>query len=227
MLRGHTRKQALIITEGERYAILVDVAHVPVSRLGRPDEASGGDRDAFVLSTARTLFDLPETVTLYDLSNRYFDGEAQRPPAGDARFGTPRQRLRPAFTDLRRQSRRARHAGGHAGRTGDAGRSLGHGSMPRRFFHRLGAAQRERTICASAGALGYRATSAPTSAAIKASSKIPPAVHATDNHRPARVEPRCAVRAQSAHRQPRISAIPCAPLLRAVSSISGCSPPSA
>jgi hypothetical protein len=26
----------------------VDVAHVPVSRLGRPDETSGGDRDAFV-----------------------------------------------------------------------------------------------------------------------------------------------------------------------------------
>ena len=77
MLRGHICKQALIITEGERYAILVDVAQVPVSRLGRPDEASGGDRDAFVLSTARTLFDLPETLTLYDLSNRYFDGHRQ------------------------------------------------------------------------------------------------------------------------------------------------------
>jgi anaerobic selenocysteine-containing dehydrogenase len=30
--------------------------------------------------------------------------------------------------------------------------------MDRRFFHRLGAAQLDRTICASAGAMGYRAT---------------------------------------------------------------------
>ncbi|MBN8517113.1 MAG: molybdopterin oxidoreductase family protein [Candidatus Accumulibacter sp.] len=35
---------------------------------------------------------------------------------------------------------------------------LGYGSMDRRFFHRLGASQLDRTICASAGALGYRAT---------------------------------------------------------------------
>ena len=35
---------------------------------------------------------------------------------------------------------------------------LGYGSMDRRFFHRLGAAQLDRTICASAGAMGYRAT---------------------------------------------------------------------
>jgi transposase len=30
-----------------------------------------------LFSTARTLFDLQETVTLYDLSNTYFEGEAQ------------------------------------------------------------------------------------------------------------------------------------------------------
>jgi len=30
-----------------------------------------------LFSTARTLFDLPETVTLYDLSNTYFEGEAK------------------------------------------------------------------------------------------------------------------------------------------------------
>ncbi|WP_295482826.1 molybdopterin oxidoreductase family protein [Accumulibacter sp.] len=35
---------------------------------------------------------------------------------------------------------------------------LGYGSMDRRFFHRLGASQLDRTICASAGALGYRGT---------------------------------------------------------------------
>ncbi|WP_291993579.1 molybdopterin oxidoreductase family protein [Candidatus Accumulibacter sp. ACC003] len=35
---------------------------------------------------------------------------------------------------------------------------LGYGSMDRRFFHRLGAAQLDRTICASAGTMGYRAT---------------------------------------------------------------------
>ena len=35
---------------------------------------------------------------------------------------------------------------------------LGYGSLDRRFFHRLGAAQLDRTICASAGAMGYRAT---------------------------------------------------------------------
>ncbi|MEF8701063.1 MAG: molybdopterin oxidoreductase family protein [Candidatus Accumulibacter sp. UW26] len=35
---------------------------------------------------------------------------------------------------------------------------LGYGSMDRRFFHRLGAAQLDRTICASAGAMGYQAT---------------------------------------------------------------------
>lgn len=35
---------------------------------------------------------------------------------------------------------------------------LGYGSMDRRFFHRLGASQLDRTICASAGAMGYRAT---------------------------------------------------------------------
>ncbi|MBL8423925.1 MAG: molybdopterin oxidoreductase family protein [Candidatus Accumulibacter phosphatis] len=35
---------------------------------------------------------------------------------------------------------------------------LGYGSMDRRFFHCLGAAQLDRTICASAGAMGYRAT---------------------------------------------------------------------
>lgn len=35
---------------------------------------------------------------------------------------------------------------------------LGYGSMDRRFFHRLGASQLDRTICASAGTLGYRAT---------------------------------------------------------------------
>ena len=35
---------------------------------------------------------------------------------------------------------------------------LGYGSMDRRFFHRLGAAQLDRTICSSAGAMGYRAT---------------------------------------------------------------------
>jgi hypothetical protein len=37
-----------------------------------------------LFSTARTLFDLQETVTLYDLSNTYFEGEAkaiQRPGA--------------------------------------------------------------------------------------------------------------------------------------------------
>jgi len=35
---------------------------------------------------------------------------------------------------------------------------LGYGSMDRRFFHRLGASRLDRTICASAGALGYQAT---------------------------------------------------------------------
>ncbi|HRF12790.1 MAG TPA: molybdopterin oxidoreductase family protein [Candidatus Accumulibacter phosphatis] len=35
---------------------------------------------------------------------------------------------------------------------------LGYASMDRRFFHRLGASQLDRTICASAGAMGYRAT---------------------------------------------------------------------
>ncbi|HNI73205.1 MAG TPA: molybdopterin-dependent oxidoreductase, partial [Accumulibacter sp.] len=35
---------------------------------------------------------------------------------------------------------------------------LGYGSMDRRFFHRLGASQLDRTICASAGAAGYWAT---------------------------------------------------------------------
>lgn len=35
---------------------------------------------------------------------------------------------------------------------------LGYGSMDRRFFHRLGAAQLDRTICASAGVAGYWAT---------------------------------------------------------------------
>lgn len=35
---------------------------------------------------------------------------------------------------------------------------LGYASMDRRFFHRLGAAQLDRTICASAGAMGYAAT---------------------------------------------------------------------
>ncbi len=35
---------------------------------------------------------------------------------------------------------------------------LGYGSMDRRFFHRLGASQLDRTICASAGAMGYRGT---------------------------------------------------------------------
>ncbi|MBP9805610.1 MAG: molybdopterin oxidoreductase family protein [Candidatus Accumulibacter sp.] len=35
---------------------------------------------------------------------------------------------------------------------------LGYGSMDRRFFHRLGASQLDRTICASAGAMGYQAT---------------------------------------------------------------------
>ncbi|TXH23582.1 MAG: molybdopterin oxidoreductase family protein [Elusimicrobia bacterium] len=35
---------------------------------------------------------------------------------------------------------------------------IGYGSMDRRFFHRLGAAQLDRTICASAGAMGYEAT---------------------------------------------------------------------
>ena len=35
---------------------------------------------------------------------------------------------------------------------------LGYGSKDRRFFHRLGASQLDRTICASAGAMGYRGT---------------------------------------------------------------------
>lgn len=35
---------------------------------------------------------------------------------------------------------------------------LGYASMDRRFFHRLGASQLDRTICASAGAMGYRAS---------------------------------------------------------------------
>ena len=35
---------------------------------------------------------------------------------------------------------------------------LGYGSMDRRFFHRLGASRLDRTICASAGAAGYKAT---------------------------------------------------------------------
>jgi hypothetical protein len=93
-----------------------------------------------LFSTARTLFDLPETVTLYDLTNTYFEGEAklesqgqagafegeaQRLTAGDARSGARRQRLRPALTDLRRQRFRARHAGVDAGRTGDTGGSAG------------------------------------------------------------------------------------------------------
>jgi hypothetical protein len=33
-----------------------------------------------LFSTARTLFDLPETVTLYDLTNTYFEGEAKGNP---------------------------------------------------------------------------------------------------------------------------------------------------
>jgi len=66
--------------------------------------------------TAQTLFDLQETVTLYDLSNTYFEGEAKRNPkakrgrsnekrsdcpVGDARPGARRQRLRQAFRDFR------------------------------------------------------------------------------------------------------------------------------
>ena len=35
---------------------------------------------------------------------------------------------------------------------------LGYGSMDRRFFHALGASRLDRTICASAGAAGYKAT---------------------------------------------------------------------
>jgi len=35
---------------------------------------------------------------------------------------------------------------------------IGFGSMDRRFFHRLGASRLDRTICASAGAAGYKAT---------------------------------------------------------------------
>ena len=35
---------------------------------------------------------------------------------------------------------------------------LGYGSMDRRFFHALGASLLDRTICASAGAAGYKAT---------------------------------------------------------------------
>ena len=35
---------------------------------------------------------------------------------------------------------------------------LGYGSMDRRFFHALGASKLDRTICASAGAAGYKAT---------------------------------------------------------------------
>jgi anaerobic selenocysteine-containing dehydrogenase len=35
---------------------------------------------------------------------------------------------------------------------------LGYGSMDRRFFHRLGASRLDRTICATAGAAGYKAT---------------------------------------------------------------------
>ena len=35
---------------------------------------------------------------------------------------------------------------------------IGYGSMDRRFFHRLGAARLDRTICASAGSMGYQAT---------------------------------------------------------------------
>ncbi len=38
------------------------------------------------------------------------------------------------------------------------GAALGYGSMDRRFFHALGASLLDRTICASAGAAGYKAT---------------------------------------------------------------------
>ncbi len=42
----------------------------------------------------------------------------------------------------------------YAGNSGQ----LGFGSMDRRFFHRLGASRLDRTICATAGAAGYKAT---------------------------------------------------------------------
>jgi anaerobic selenocysteine-containing dehydrogenase len=49
---------------------------------------------------------------------------------------------------------------------------LGYGSMDRRFFHRLGAAQLDRTICASAGAMGYRATIGAASASTPRTSSM-------------------------------------------------------
>jgi hypothetical protein len=83
--------------------------------------------EARLFGTVRTLFGLEETITLYDLTNTYFEGEvpsnrkAKRGRSKEKRSDCPlvtlgsgarRQRLCPPLTDLRRQCQRSRHAGG-------------------------------------------------------------------------------------------------------------------
>ena len=101
--------------------------------------------EARLYEPAMDLFGLSATVTLFDLTNTYFEGDAAKQPLArhskeqrddrplpHAGSGAGRLGLREPLADVRRQRARAHHAARHAGRSGRTGRcARGHGPGPR------------------------------------------------------------------------------------------------
>ena len=126
-----------------------DFGKMDLNRLYRASDALYKHREALqehLFGKARSLFGLGQTITLYDLTNTYFEGVAagvskaqarpqqgvpQRLPARHAGHGAGRQWLRAARAVLRRQRQRTHHAQGHAHGPGrgpgrDGGDGCGH-----------------------------------------------------------------------------------------------------
>ena len=108
----------------------VDFEAMPLMSLYRASDLLIKHRqpiEAALFSRINDLFSLPTTVTLFDLTNTYFEGEmagnrkalafegkTQRLPAGDPGLGARRQWFCPALADVCRQCGRGLHSGGNA-----------------------------------------------------------------------------------------------------------------
>jgi hypothetical protein len=106
----------------------VDFEAMPLMRLYRVSDLLVRHREKIetaLFGRIEDLFDLPTTVTLYDLTNTYFEGtaagafegEALGLSVGHARPGARRQRLRAPLEDVRRKRRRGQHTGRDAHRS--------------------------------------------------------------------------------------------------------------
>jgi hypothetical protein len=134
----------------------VDFETLPSMRLYRTSDLLVRHRDRIedaLFARVQDLFGLPVTVTLYDLTNTYFEGTAagnakaargrskeKRPDCPLVTLGLvldasgprvkPEGMLRAPLPDVRRQCRGGQYASGHAQGTRHTARSAGHHGRP-------------------------------------------------------------------------------------------------